>query len=381
METINVQFDELTKMDSEQHGSGPDLQDTARASSSTSIDKDAPSLSTLPNNETTYSLINSTNVEELHNEEVAELDSDTFKNPFSPPNTSSCYFHAFLSKDEPKNYKEAMIESRWIEAMQEEIHKFERLEVWELVPRPYKAMIISLKWIFKAKLNEYDGALKNKARILKEEVYVSQPEGLKSRSSESCIQIEESTFWFETSSSRMVRPALQIPSSQKFVKCVVDPTLFTGKEGNDLILSKLDEDPNGTLVDPTRYRGLVESLLYLTASHPELVFVVFMCARYQTKPTDKHLIVVKWVFCEFAAFDLLGFWKAKESMFPVLSCMAMDIISVQATSVASEFVFSTSGGVVNPNNKTHSEILRDVYVKDHLDAQKRKQHKFGLETP
>ncbi|GJU72073.1 zinc finger BED domain-containing protein RICESLEEPER 2 [Tanacetum coccineum] len=48
---------------------------------------------------------------------------------------------------------------------------------------------------------------------------------------------------------------------------------------------------------------------------------------------------------EFAAFDFLGFWKAKESMFPVLSRMAMDIISVQATSVASESAFSTSGRV------------------------------------
>ncbi|GJY79718.1 zinc finger BED domain-containing protein RICESLEEPER 2-like protein, partial [Tanacetum coccineum] len=45
---------------------------------------------------------------------------------------------------------------------------------------------------------------------------------------------------------------------------------------------------------------------------------------------------------EFIAFDVLGFWKAKESIFPVLSCMAMDIISVQATSVASESAFSTN---------------------------------------
>nr|GFD28006.1 Gag-Pol polyprotein [Tanacetum cinerariifolium] len=47
-----------------------------------------------------------------------------------------CYFDAFLSSIEPKTYKEALEESCWIEAMQEELHKFERLEVWELVPRP-----------------------------------------------------------------------------------------------------------------------------------------------------------------------------------------------------------------------------------------------------
>nr|GEW88031.1 zinc finger BED domain-containing protein RICESLEEPER 2-like [Tanacetum cinerariifolium]GEW88037.1 zinc finger BED domain-containing protein RICESLEEPER 2-like [Tanacetum cinerariifolium] len=50
---------------------------------------------------------------------------------------------------------------------------------------------------------------------------------------------------------------------------------------------------------------------------------------------------------EFAGFDLLGFWKAKESMFPILSRIAWDMISVQATSVASESTFSTSGRVLS----------------------------------
>nr|GFD07558.1 retrovirus-related Pol polyprotein from transposon TNT 1-94 [Tanacetum cinerariifolium] len=50
--------------------------------------------------------------------------------------------------------------------MQEELHEFERLEVWELVPRPDKVMVITLKWIYKVKLNELGGILKNKARLV-----------------------------------------------------------------------------------------------------------------------------------------------------------------------------------------------------------------------
>ncbi|GKF03652.1 hypothetical protein Tco_0030575, partial [Tanacetum coccineum] len=65
------------------------LPDTTGTSSSTSINKDAPYLSTSPNNETTTSLINSINVEQPHNEEVLEFDSDTFTNPFAPLVTSS----------------------------------------------------------------------------------------------------------------------------------------------------------------------------------------------------------------------------------------------------------------------------------------------------
>nr|GEW24013.1 hypothetical protein [Tanacetum cinerariifolium] len=60
---------------------------------------------------------------------------------------------------------EALKESCWIEAMQEELNKFERLEVWELVPHPDHVMIIILKWIFKVKLDELGGVLKNKAQL------------------------------------------------------------------------------------------------------------------------------------------------------------------------------------------------------------------------
>ncbi|GKG53194.1 hypothetical protein Tco_0552462, partial [Tanacetum coccineum] len=74
-----------------------------------------------------------------------------------------CYFVAFLSSVEPKIYKEALTESCWIEAKQEELNEFERLEVWELVPRRGRVMIATFKWIYKVELDELGGVLKNKA--------------------------------------------------------------------------------------------------------------------------------------------------------------------------------------------------------------------------
>nr|GFD27773.1 integrase, catalytic region, zinc finger, CCHC-type, peptidase aspartic, catalytic [Tanacetum cinerariifolium] len=61
---------------------------------------------------------------------------------------------------------EALTQACWIEAMQEELYEFERLEVWELVPRPDKVMMITLKLIYKVKLDELGGILKNKARLV-----------------------------------------------------------------------------------------------------------------------------------------------------------------------------------------------------------------------
>ncbi|GJX29365.1 retrovirus-related pol polyprotein from transposon TNT 1-94 [Tanacetum coccineum] len=77
-----------------------------------------------------------------------------------------CYYDAFLSSVEPKTYKDALTQSCWIEAMQEELNEFEHLKVWELVPRLDKVMVITLKWIYKVKLDELGGILKNKARLV-----------------------------------------------------------------------------------------------------------------------------------------------------------------------------------------------------------------------
>ncbi|GJU55172.1 putative ribonuclease H-like domain-containing protein [Tanacetum coccineum] len=90
--------------------------------------------------------------------------------PYPPENVSFrclwCCYHTVLSKVEPKNFKMAVNEDSWFEAMQDEIHEFDRLKVWELVPRPDYVMVIGLKWIYKVKLDEYGDVLKNKARLV-----------------------------------------------------------------------------------------------------------------------------------------------------------------------------------------------------------------------
>ncbi|GKD59817.1 retrovirus-related pol polyprotein from transposon TNT 1-94 [Tanacetum coccineum] len=64
-----------------------------------------------------------------------------------------CYYDDFLTSIEPNMYKDALTQSCCIEAMQEELNEFERLEVWELIPRLDKVMFITLKWIYKVKLD------------------------------------------------------------------------------------------------------------------------------------------------------------------------------------------------------------------------------------
>ncbi|GJZ73720.1 hypothetical protein Tco_0637866 [Tanacetum coccineum] len=67
-------------------------------------------------------------------------------------NGEMCMFALTVSRTEPKNIKEAMADSAWIESMQEELHQFDRLDVWELVDRPLCKNVINLKFLCKNKL-------------------------------------------------------------------------------------------------------------------------------------------------------------------------------------------------------------------------------------
>nr|GFB20951.1 Gag-Pol polyprotein [Tanacetum cinerariifolium] len=60
-----------------------------------------------------------------------------------------CMFALTVSRTEPKNIKEDMADSAWIESMQEELYQFDRLDVWELVDRPLCSNVINLKWLWK----------------------------------------------------------------------------------------------------------------------------------------------------------------------------------------------------------------------------------------
>ncbi|GJW83705.1 hypothetical protein Tco_0156850 [Tanacetum coccineum] len=83
--------------------------------------------------------------------------------------------------------------------------------------------------------------------------------------------------------------------------------------------SKLDEDPQGKAADPTHYHGMVGTLMYLTASRPDLTFAVCMCAQYQAKPTKKHLHAVKRIFKYLRGTINRGLWYPKDSSIALIS--------------------------------------------------------------
>nr|GEX42588.1 Gag-Pol polyprotein [Tanacetum cinerariifolium] len=77
-----------------------------------------------------------------------------------------CMFVLTVSRTKPKNIKEVMADSVWIESMQEELHQFDRLDVWELVDRPLCTNVINLKWLWKNKHDEENTVIRNKSRLV-----------------------------------------------------------------------------------------------------------------------------------------------------------------------------------------------------------------------
>ncbi|GKD77869.1 retrovirus-related pol polyprotein from transposon TNT 1-94 [Tanacetum coccineum] len=244
-----------------------------------------------------------------------------------------------------------MDEACWFEAMQEEIHEFDRFQVWEFVSKLDCVMIIALKWIYKVKLDEYGDVLKNNARLVAKGY--RQKEGIDFKESFSPVawleairifnanaaskniiiyQMDVKTAFLNGELKRRSLRQLQghgiahyqddiifastdpkaydifsKEMSSKFQMSMMGQMSFFlglqvsqslggiflnqskyalkiltkyGMDSSDHIdtpmvdRSKLDEDPLGIPVNQTWFRGMVGSLIYLTASRPDLVFAI-----------------------------------------------------------------------------------------------------------
>nr|GEW23058.1 hypothetical protein [Tanacetum cinerariifolium] len=176
VETIHVDFDELTAMASEQSSSGPALNEMTPATiSSGLVHKPASSTPYVPPSRNDCDFLFQFMFDKLLNPlpsfdhqapEVIALIADVIppvqaKSTGLPSSTTIDQDAPSPSKSQTTPETQSSVIPQEIEAMQEELNEFERLEVWELVPRPDKVMVITLKRIYKVKLDELGGILKN----------------------------------------------------------------------------------------------------------------------------------------------------------------------------------------------------------------------------
>ncbi|GKE55965.1 retrovirus-related pol polyprotein from transposon TNT 1-94, partial [Tanacetum coccineum] len=169
--------------------------------------------------------------------------------------------------------------------------------------------------------------------ILREEVYVRFSKGMVDPTIYDDDIIFASTtteLWLEISQSprgiflNQLKYALEFLKRYEVESCdPVDPSMVEK--------SKLNEDPQGKAIDPTHYCGMVGTLMYLTSSRPDLVYVVCMCARYQARPTEKHLHTVKRIFRYLRGTVNRGIWYSKDSAIALTAFVDADHAGCQDT--------------------------------------------------
>nr|GEX44972.1 retrotransposon protein, putative, unclassified [Tanacetum cinerariifolium]GEX45543.1 retrotransposon protein, putative, unclassified [Tanacetum cinerariifolium] len=257
-----------------------------------------------------------------------------------------------------------MVDSAWIEAMQEKLYQFDRLDVWELVDRPLCKNVINMKkglisksfapvarlkavklfvaYVAHKSFPVYHMDIKTSFLYgpMKEEVYVNLPDGFVDLyHPDQVYRLNKALYGLKQALRAWYDELPNFLVSKGFSKGYIDPTLFITKHGEDILLVQiyvddiifgiqihqslrgifinqakyaqeilikhgitscdsigipmatkhLDADLSKTSVDQTKYRSMVGALMYLPASRPDIVHATCYCARYQAKPTKKHL--------------------------------------------------------------------------------------------
>ncbi|GJT72826.1 putative ribonuclease H-like domain-containing protein [Tanacetum coccineum] len=355
-------------------------QQNTTSSTSTTVTAYTTPLNIQTTPKTTSQAPTVTNIENINqaktNKENAQVEEDEFINIFSTlvqeqGETSSQYvdstrrqletdgemymFVLTVSQTEPKNIKEAMVDSAWIKAMQEELYQFDRLdntvirnkahlvakgysqqegidfeESFALVAR-LEAVILFITYVAHKSFPVYQMDVKTAFLngSMKEEVYKNQPYGFVDPHHPDKVYSKTAMYgpskhhYHGTMNSLLL--GIQIYKSPrgifinqaKYAQEILKKLGMTSCDsiGTPMATKPLDADFSGTPIDQTKYHSMVRALMYLTASRPDIVHATCYCARHQARPTEKHLKEVKRISRYLKNTISIGLWYPKDNSF------------------------------------------------------------------
>ncbi|GJY70583.1 retrovirus-related pol polyprotein from transposon TNT 1-94 [Tanacetum coccineum] len=200
-------------------------------------------------------------------------------------------FFCFISTIEPKNVNEALADESWIVAMQEELNQFIANDVWELVPQPRNMTIIGTKWVFRNKLDENGIVSRNKARLVAQGY--NQQEGIDYDETYAPVARLESIRILLAYACALDFKLFQMDVKSAFLNGFINEEVYVAQPSGFIDFEK----PDHVYKLKKALYGFKQApkacLLYLTASRPDIMFSVCLCARFQEAPKTSHLEVVK----------------------------------------------------------------------------------------
>ncbi|GJZ48201.1 putative ribonuclease H-like domain-containing protein [Tanacetum coccineum] len=251
---------------------------------------------------------------------------------------------------------EALEDESWVDAMQEELLQFEIQKVWILVDLPYGKKAIGTKWVYRNKKDERGVVVRNKARLVAQGH--RQEEGIDYDEVFAPVARLEAIRIFLAFASYMGFIVYQMDVKSAFLYGKIDEEVYVSQPPGFLdpkypekvykVVKKLciglhqalEQDSDGSWesslsflalqvkrnqmeasdVDvPSSYRSMIGSLMYVTASRPDIMFAVCACSRFQVTPKTSHLSAVKRIFRYLKGKPKLGLWYPRESSFDLES--------------------------------------------------------------
>ncbi|XP_030942249.1 uncharacterized protein LOC115967312 [Quercus lobata] len=214
--------------------------------------------------------------------------------------------------------------------MHDKLLQFQRNDVWTLVSRPEGEHIIGTKWIFRNKTDEEGNVIWNKARLVAQGY--SQMEGVDYDETFALVARMESIRILLALACQLKFKFYQMDVKTAFLngflkediyveqpKGFIDPhfpdhvpqesTLWVKASPQSLIRQK----DSGRNVDPSLYRSMIGSLLYLTASRPDISYSIGVCARYQANPKESHMTALKRIIKYVKTTAEFGVWYSKDT--------------------------------------------------------------------
>ncbi|GJW00973.1 retrovirus-related pol polyprotein from transposon TNT 1-94 [Tanacetum coccineum] len=189
---------------------------------------------------------------------------------------------------------------------------------------------------------------------LKEDVYVCQPEGFIDADHPSHVyKLKKALYGLKQAPRAWYTQLFSDLMKSRFEMSMMgEMTFFLGLQVNQSprgifinqsnyvleILKKYGMEACDPVVDATKYRSMIGALMYLTSSRPDIVHATCLCARYQAKPTEKHLKEVKRIFRYLRGTVNTGLWYSKDSGFELTGFSDADYAGCKDT------FKSTSGG-------------------------------------
>ncbi|GKC08167.1 retrovirus-related pol polyprotein from transposon TNT 1-94 [Tanacetum coccineum] len=320
---------------------------------------------------------------------------------------SECLFADFLFEIEPKKVSEELKHPGWVDAMQEELNQFYRNKVWNLVPLPYGKIAIGSKWVFRNKKDEHGTTTKNKARLVAQGY--SQEEGIDYDQTFASLAKMEAIKIFLAFATYMNFKVYQMDFKSAFLNgklkeevYVKQPPGFESSEFPDYVC-KLDKalyglkqapracssvktpmiPPNklgpglaGKPANETLYKGMIRSLMYLTATRPDIQFSTVLYARYQSNLKESHLTVIKRILSAKKQQSLTMSSAKAEYVVGVGCCTSILWMKSQLSdydiyyNMVPIFCDNTSAIAISNNPVLHSSTkyidIRYHFIRDHI---------------